>query len=78
VAAAGWLARLAAAGSGRSTLSFEDAALAIAVVDRAATRLPALGTLAERTRVGYLLEDDGVARLLSAYPLVVERHDAGS
>ncbi len=74
VAAAGWLARYAAAASGRSVLNFEDIACALGVVDRAATRLPALGTLAERTRVGYLLEDDGVARLISACPFTV-RHD---
>jgi lysine-N-methylase len=64
VAAAGWLARYAAAAAGREAVEFEDAALALGVVDRAATRLPALGTLAERTRVGYLMNDDGVARLL--------------
>ncbi len=70
VAAAGWLARYAAAAAGRNALTFEDAAFALGVVDRAATRLPALGTFAERTRIGYLLDDDGVARLLREFALL--------
>ena len=69
VAAAGWIARFRAAASGRAVFDFFDAAAAVGIVDRAATRLPALGTLAERTRVAYLQSDDGVARLLNRYPL---------
>lgn len=69
VAAAGWIARFRAAAAKRTTLTFVDAAAAIAIVDRAATRLPALGTLAERTRIAYLQSDDGVARLLRRHRL---------
>lgn len=70
VAAAGWLARYAAAADGRSLASFTDAARALGIVDRAATRLPILGTLAERARVAYLLTEDGVLRLVGAYSLM--------
>ena len=70
LAVTGWLARYHAAISGRDTLSFVDVAGAIAVVDRAAARLPALGMFAERARVHYLLRDDGLARLLQQYALV--------
>jgi hypothetical protein len=69
IAAVGWLARYAAAVAGRDSIAFDDVAQMLGVVDRAATRLPALGTLAERTRVAYLLSDDGLARLLTAYTL---------
>lgn len=64
VAAVGWLARHEAACHGRTELTFDDAARAVGVVDRAATRLPSLGTRGERARVAYLCEDEGVARLL--------------
>lgn len=70
VAAAGWLARLIAIGNNRTRLTFDDAARAIGIVDRAATRLPALGTVAERARIAYLIRDDGVARLNMAYAMV--------
>jgi hypothetical protein len=69
IAAAGWIARFRAAASGRAKFEFSDVAAALGIVDRAATRLPALGTLAERTRIAYLQGDDGVARLLARYPL---------
>ena len=67
VAAAGWLAKYAAAAAGKAAVTFEDFALALGIVDRAATRLPSLGTAAERARVRYLSDDDGVARLLYDY-----------
>lgn len=67
VAATGWLARYHAAGHGRNQLEFSDIAAALAVVDRAATRLPSLGTAAERLRQVYLLRNDGVCRLVSRY-----------
>jgi len=73
LAAAGWLARYATATEGREAITFPDAALALGVVDRATTRLPALGTLAERTRVGYLMDDDGIARLLVENAFVEKR-----
>ena len=66
-AAAGWLARYVAASGGRGEITFDDFAMALGVVDRAAGRLPSLGTAAERVRIKYLNVDDGVARLLAAY-----------
>lgn len=72
VSAAGWLARCSAAAAGRDVLTLDDAAFAIGVVDRAATRAPALGTMAERTRVLYLMQDEGVARLVHRYALTGE------
>lgn len=67
VAAAGWLARFAAAGRGREEMVFDDFALALGAVDRAAGRLPSLGSSAERVRIKYLQWDDGVARLIGHY-----------
>lgn len=69
IAVAGWLARYVAASNGSDGIRFQDAATALGMVDRAATRLPALGTWAERNRIAYLLMNDGFARLLYAYPL---------
>jgi len=66
-AAAGWLARYHAAAEQRASVSFENFARALGIIDRAATRLPALGAVSERVRVSYLLADDGLARLISAY-----------
>jgi|CXWL01.1.fsa_nt_gi lysine-N-methylase len=70
VAVSGWLARYLAAASGSHRIRFQDVATALGMVDRATTRLPALGTWTERNRIAYLLIDDGLARLLSAYPFV--------
>ena len=64
IAAVGWLSRYVAAADGRSTFVFDDVARALGMVDRAATRLPALGTMTERARMAYLSRDDGVARLV--------------
>jgi len=69
VGVTGWLARLHAAGAGREVLDLKDVEVALGVVDRAASRVPALGTFAERARVAYLTRDDGVARLLAAWSL---------
>ncbi len=66
VAVAGWLARCLAAAEGAGAIRFDDAANALGMVDRAATRLPALGTWAERSRIQYLFMNDGLARLLFA------------
>ncbi len=63
----GWLARYAAALEGTEAVAFDRVGLALGIVDRAATRLPALGTVAERMRLTYLLGDSGVARLLHEY-----------
>lgn len=67
VAAAGWLARYHAAVAGREELTFENVGEGLAMVDRAATRAPALGTVAERARLAYLIRDDGLARVAAAY-----------
>lgn len=63
----GWLARHRAACEHRTTLKYDDIIEALGVVDAAATRLPALGTTAERMRIHYLRQDDGIARLIEAY-----------
>ena len=68
-AAVGWLARYGAAVAGRTSVSLDDVAGALSMADRAATRLPALGTMTERARVSYLMGDDGLARLLWNYAL---------
>ncbi len=67
LAAAGWLARYAASAAGRNAVTFDDQARCLGIVDRAATRLPVLGTVTERTRARYLVRDDGVTRLLHEY-----------
>lgn len=67
IAAAGWLARYHAAVERRLSISFEDFATSLGIVDRAATRLPALGTMTEKARMSYLMGDDGLARLMTAY-----------
>ena len=72
VAAAGWLARQSAAIDGRRALTFADVGSALGIVDRAATRVPALGSIAERARVVYLLREDGIARLLDAFSFLPE------
>jgi lysine-N-methylase len=69
MAVTGWLARYVAACAGRSRFEYDDAVVAIGLVDRAATRLPALGALAEKTRLAFLRTDDGVARLIHHYAL---------
>ena len=72
ISATGWLARyLAAAGCGEA-ITFDNVAGAIGIVDRAATRLPALGSSAERARLAYLTEDNGIFKLLQIYRLVEE------
>lgn len=73
LATAGWLARYAAAVAGRTSTTFEDIARSVGIVDRAATRLPVLGTMAERARLSYLLKDDGVVRLVHGYAVVDDR-----
>ncbi len=70
VAVVGWLARLWSALEGRETVVFDGVAHALGMVDRAATRVPVLGAFAERSALSYLMQDDGVARLISRFPLV--------
>ena len=69
IAVAGWLARHLCAARKEDRLSFSAVAFALGVVDRAATRLPSLGTMAERTRIRFLDIDDGIARLLQGWAL---------
>jgi len=64
IAAAGWLSRFRAACRGATAFGFDEVAAAIGVVDRAATRLPALGTFAERARMTYLFQGEGLRRLV--------------
>jgi Fe-S-cluster containining protein len=72
LAVTGWLARCHAASNGRDELTFDDVARGVGTMDRGATRLPALGALAERARAAYLRRDDGLARLLARYLPVME------
>ncbi|MFQ5494871.1 MAG: hypothetical protein ACE5EX_05780, partial [Phycisphaerae bacterium] len=73
VAVAGWLARLAAGQAQHERVTLDDVGVALRVVDRAATRLPALGSVSEKLRLRYLVREDGIARLLSDYALT-ENH----
>ena len=70
MASIGWLARLSAVMNKRERFTLEDVAGALRIVDRAATRLPALGSVAERARVAYLLRDDGIVRLVDHYSIL--------
>ena len=67
LAVTGYLARCSAVHNQRTNSSLQDAVTALGMVDAAATRLPALGTTAERIRIAYLLQHNGIARLLFAY-----------
>lgn len=67
VAALGWLAAVHAAADHRGELTFDDVAKALGTIDAAATRSPALGSIAERGRAAYLLNDDGLTRLLNTF-----------
>lgn len=65
-----WRARLAAAEAGRDQLACEDVVSATGVIDRAAGRVPALGSASERLRTRYLSSDGGLQRLITTYPLI--------
>ncbi|MBI1826385.1 MAG: YkgJ family cysteine cluster protein [Planctomycetes bacterium] len=69
ISCVGWFSRFFAACRARERFEFSDVAKALGVVDRAVTRLPALGTRSERARILYLALDDGPARLLNKYAL---------
>lgn len=69
VSAIGWLGRLIAAANGAAHVRFSDAAVAMGIIDRAATRLPALGTWTERNRLVFLHLNDGLIRLVHRYRL---------
>ena len=71
IASAGWLARCSAAGDQRHLLNIYDVHKGLGIVDRAATRLPSLGTSAERLRLKYVLIGGGAVGLLADYlPMV--------
>ena len=72
IASAGWIARYIAAADGRTMFGFDDVGPALGIVDRAATRLPALGAVTERARIAYVIRDDGIARLLGDFTLLGE------
>lgn len=73
IAATGYVARWSAAADGRTSWGHDDLVWAIGVIDRTATRAPALGTLTERARIRALRADDGVARLLNRYAMTAKR-----
>ena len=66
----GWLARYHAAGLNRRRLTTEDVFEALRLVDRSASRAPALGTRAERLRLNALRRDEGLVRLAMQFALV--------
>lgn len=70
--AIGWLARYVAAAAGRGVFESEDVARALAVVDRAAGRMPELGSRPALMRTRYLAQDRGIDRFIRAYPLYAE------
>ena len=63
----GWLTRYAAAAAGKAVFDLDDLDCAIATVDRATGRAPELGRSSAKLRVQYLMRDNGLENLLSAY-----------
>ncbi|MEK6644113.1 MAG: YkgJ family cysteine cluster protein [Planctomycetota bacterium] len=70
VATIGWLARYHAAKDGRDKFCFDDLMRAVGVVDRTAGRARELGAKSAQLRVTYLRNEDGLLRLLRAYPIM--------
>lgn len=68
-AATGWLARLHAGASGRTTLTMDDVEAALLRTDRAAGRAPWLGSYGERLRLAWLGASGGLRRLRRAMRL---------
>ncbi len=66
----GWVARYVAAHDGRGFLKPSDVNSAVRVIDRGVTRVRALGTMTERGRIAYLMEEEGVAKLVDAFWMV--------
>jgi lysine-N-methylase len=66
-ATVGWLSRYAALVGGRDCLGYEDLVRAIGVVDRNAGRVPELGARTAGWRVRYLMNEQGLLRLLRTY-----------
>jgi len=73
IATSGYLARWSAAAAGRTCWGRDDLVWAIGVIDRTATRAPALGTMTERARIKALQADDGLASLLRRYATISKR-----
>ncbi|MCG3130965.1 MAG: hypothetical protein FLDDKLPJ_01739 [Phycisphaerae bacterium] len=69
-AAWGFLARHRAAAQGRAAITYDDAFESLRIVDRSATRSPALGTRTERMRLRYLARSGALPGLVEAYALV--------
>lgn len=65
IACIGWLARSLAAA--RTTFNQNDVERAIGLIDRATNRVPELGAKSARLRLTYLLDRDGLGRLVSRY-----------
>ncbi len=63
-AVVGWLARHAACRRGGAEIAVEDLVTALAGVDGALARPTALATAAERLRLAYLAQNQGLARLI--------------
>jgi len=69
IATIGWLTRRVALLNGRTAYRFEDVVAAVGLVDRTAGRAPELGAHSARMRLRFLTADDGLLRLLTAYPI---------
>lgn len=67
-----WTARLESATDGRDRITLQDVVSALATVDGAAGRLPALGVRSERLRTRFLTSGAGMQGLFTAFPLVQE------
>ena len=64
LACVGWLARVHAAGRGRSNVDLEAVREALGRIDRSAGRAKWLGSKAEKLRLRYFANDDGLRRLV--------------
>ena len=64
LACVGWLARVHAAGRGRSNVDLEAVGEALGRIDRSAGRAKWLGSKAEKLRLRYFANDDGLRRLV--------------
>jgi len=67
VAVVSWLARVHAAGAGRTTLLIDDVRAALGRVDRTSGRAPWLGSAMERMRLNFLQREEGLRRLVGKF-----------
>ena len=70
LAVMGWLARLVGRARRADEFEFEDVVKAVGMVDRSVGRAAELGASSARLRVHYLSRDQGLLRLLRAYPIL--------